>query len=78
MMEEAQLDNLALAQLVHLLKLISATSSQISYGDIYRELNSITNSLSKDALMLTENQLILEEFLDREVISNRDGIFHDL
>jgi hypothetical protein len=36
--------------------------------DMYTERNSIANSLSKDALILNENQLILDEIFDGEII----------
>jgi len=35
---------------------------------MYIEHNSIANSLSKDALILNENHLILDEIFDGEII----------
>jgi len=40
-----------------------------------RELNTFINSLSKDALVLTENQMVLEEFSDGKMISKMECVY---
>jgi ribonuclease HI len=56
------LENLDLMALGQSLKSISALFHHFNYRHVYRDQNSTIDSLSKDALGLAENLMILEEF----------------
>jgi hypothetical protein len=57
---------------------ISALFNIISFTHIRREFNSVADALSKDALLLSENYFVLEEFSEGGLISKREGNISDL
>jgi hypothetical protein len=70
-----QLVNLDLQLLGQRLKLISTSFNHINFMHIFRELNSFVDILSKEALYLPKNQMVMEVFSDGELISKREGNF---
>jgi hypothetical protein len=69
---KSQVFNLGLQPIVtsHLL-VISTLFNQIGYSHIPRELNNVTNALSKSALHLQEGKFMIEEFSQDRFLSQR-------
>jgi ribonuclease HI len=60
MLRTLQLDHLVLLQLGQQLKILSSHFTPIHFMHIYRELNGSADTLSKEALSLNENVLVVE------------------
>ena len=60
MLGTLQLDHLVLLQLGQQLKILSSHFTPIHFMHIYRELNGSADTLSKEALSLNENVLVVE------------------
>jgi len=63
MNENVRLGNMVITQLGQNMKTNSSSFCHINFRHTYRELDTLTNSLSKDSLLLQENQSIVEECL---------------
>lgn len=77
MLGAAQIANNALLNIGQLLKRISVSFQIISFRHISRELNAWVDSLSKEALVGSENLLILEEFNSGILILRASMPFYD-
>jgi ribonuclease HI len=75
MLGTLQLDHLVLLQLGQQLKILSSHFSPIHFMHIYRELNGSADTLSKEALSLNENVLVVEEFAEGDLLSSWEGNF---
>jgi hypothetical protein len=62
MKEKVHVNNMVLQFFYLQLHSITTLFSQLSFTHIPREPNSVADALSKDALVLNENQFIIEEY----------------
>jgi hypothetical protein len=69
--------DLELQVLAQDLRAIARNFRSINFRHVYREKNSVANSLSKEALALHENILILEEISNGEHVFLREGMLID-
>jgi len=75
---EAQVTNPSLHSITLQLHELSAHFNNIGFTHIRRDFNNATDALSKDALLISENCFVLEEFYEGDLFSRREGNIFDL
>lgn len=78
MKREAEVTNLGLHFITLQLLELSALFSSIRFIHIRREFNNAADALSKDALLLSKNRFVLEEFSGGDLFSRREENISDL
>jgi hypothetical protein len=69
--------NLGLLYISQQLKSSEEQFQHISFSHVYQELNTFADSLSKEALLLDINKLVIEEFSAGKSLTRSKGQFMD-